>query len=77
MLVPVYLVQRESYRRKVQKRKKTPNVAKKVLPSKLKVEAQSDSDILDKDSSDDLTSDEDCPGVKERPNANNTLLSLW
>ena len=45
------------------KRKKTPNVAKKVLPAKLKVEAQSNSDILDKDSRDDLTSDEDCPGA--------------
>ena len=33
------------------------------------MEAQSNSDILDKDSSDDLTSDEDCPGVKKRPNA--------
>ena len=45
------------------KRKKTPNVAKKVLPAKLKVEAQSDSDIPDKDSRDDLTCDEDCPGA--------------
>ena len=53
------------------KREKTPNVAKKVLPGKLKVEAQRDSDVLDKDSSDDLTSDEDCPGVKEYLNANN------
>ena len=45
--------------------KKTPNVAKKVLPAKLKVEAQSDSDsdIPHKDSRDDLTSDEDCPGA--------------
>ena len=71
MLELAYLVQRESYRRKVQKRKKSPNVAKNVLPAKLKVEAQSDSDVLDKDSSDDLTSDEDCPGVKECPNAKN------
>ena len=39
---------------------------KKVLPAKLKAEVQSDSEVLVKDSSDDLTSDEDCPGVKER-----------
>ena len=49
------------------KRKKTPNVAKKVLPAKLKVEAQSNSDILDKDSRDDLTSDEDCPVSRITP----------
>ena len=53
------------------KRKKSPNDAKKFLPAKLKVEVQSDSEVLDKDSSDDLTSYEDCPGVKEHPNAEN------
>ena len=46
-------------------------MAKKVLPAKLKVEAQSHSDVLDKGSSDDPTSDEDCPSVKEHPNVDN------
>ena len=54
------------------KRKKLTNEAKKVLPAKLKVEAKSDSDILDNVSSDHLTSDEDYPGVKDRQNADNT-----
>ena len=46
-------------------------MAKKVLPAKLKLEAQSECDILDKDSSDDLASDEDCPCVNDHPNADN------
>ena len=45
------------------KKEEDSQCGQKVLPAKLKVEAQSDSDNLDKDGKDDLTRDEgqDCP----------------